>query len=297
MAVLERKYVKNKIALLNAGLQTAEDDEARREEIVTHVKSVEHDPQFRLDPEFPPGLTWFNSGPLSFEEHLKGKIVVLDFFTYCCINCMHILPDLAQLEQTHSTEEGLVVIGVHSAKFLNEKLPENIKNAIGRYGISHPVVNDDDITLWNRLGVVCWPTLVIIGPQGQLLHYIIGEGHGEELKVFVGTVMQYYRDSGRLSKSPLPSVVPVDKEVSGGILKYPGKVCCDAEGRMLYVADSSHNRILAVERETGERQRVTQTSQLITVTLALPLSPSSSSALLLSPQGRCIQCMVMENQD
>ena len=264
-AILERKSVKNKIALLSAGLQVAEDKDSQREEILTHIKSVENDPEFRLDSlEIPPGLTWFNSGALSFEEHLKGKLVVLDFFTYCCINCMHILPDLAQLEEAHSVEDGLVVVGVHSAKFLNEKLPKNISNAIKRYAISHPVVNDSDITLWNELGVVCWPTLVIVGLERQLLHYIIGEGHGEELRMFVDTAMEYYQELACLNKASLPPTVPsaasavegrkdggrVEGEVDG-ILWYPGKVCCDAEGRRLFVADSSHHRVLVVERETG----------------------------------------------
>ena len=265
-AILERKLVKNKIALLSAGLQVAEDRVSQREEILTHIKSVENDPEFRLDClEIPPGLTWFNSGALSFEEHLKGKLVVLDFFTYCCINCMHILPDLVQLEEAHSVGDGLVVVGVHSAKFLNEKLPENISNAIRRYAISHPVVNDSDITLWNELGVVCWPTLVIIGPERQLLHCIIGEGHGEELKIFVNTAMEYYRDSASLNSASLPPTVPFavsavegrkdggGEEEEEGILRYPGKVCCDAEGRRLFVADSSHHCVLMVERETGRK--------------------------------------------
>ena len=252
---LEKKYVKNKTSLLNAGIQVAEDEASRREEVLAHIKSVENDPEFRIDPEFPLGLTWFNSGPLSFGKDLEGKVVVLDFFTYCCINCMHILPDLAELEQAHSVKDGLVIIGVHSAKFLNEKLPENIENAIGRYEIHHPVVNDSDIVLWNRLGVVCWPTLVIIGPDLQLLHYIIGEGHGRELKLFVDTAVQYYRNAGRLSGASLASVAAHagdDVLPESSVLKYPGKVCCDAEGKWLYVSDSSHHRILRVERETGE---------------------------------------------
>ena len=128
---LERKYVKTKIATLNAGIQLAETQASKHEEILSHIKTVENDPMFKLDPEFPPGLDWLNSSPLTFSNQLGGKLVVLDFFTYCCINCMHILPDL---EERYSVDSGgVVVVGVHSAKFGNEKVSENIKKAIERF--------------------------------------------------------------------------------------------------------------------------------------------------------------------
>lgn len=131
---LERKYVKGKIANLNAGLMMAETETLKHEEVQQHIRAVEKDPQFQLDPEFPSGLDWFNSSPLSFSEQLRGKLVVLDFFTYCCINCMHILPDLEHLEERHPVASGgVVVVGVHSAKFGNEKVSENIQRAIERY--------------------------------------------------------------------------------------------------------------------------------------------------------------------
>ena len=130
---LERKYVKTKIANLNAGMMMAETESLKHEEILQHIKSVENDPQFQLDPEFPDGLDWFNSSPLSFSRQLRGKMVVMDFFTYCCINCMHILPDLERLEERYPVDSGgVVVVGVHSAKFGNEKVSENIRNAIER---------------------------------------------------------------------------------------------------------------------------------------------------------------------
>ena len=132
--VLEKKYVKSKIALLNSSLQDSASSASEKEEVIrTHIAAVENDSQFLLDPEFPSSLDWFNtSSPLSFSHQLAGKIVVLDFFTYCCINCIHILPQLHTLEQRHSVQGGVVVVGVHSAKFGNEKVSENIRNAIER---------------------------------------------------------------------------------------------------------------------------------------------------------------------
>ena len=100
-------------------------------------------------PELDGGVAWLNTaGPLRMKD-LRGKIVLLDFWTLCCINCMHVLPDLAKLEKKYPNE--LVVIGVHSAKFENEKNTESIRKAILRYEVSHPVVNDANMRIWRHL--------------------------------------------------------------------------------------------------------------------------------------------------
>src|SRR5947207_2100015 len=120
--------------------------------------------ELRKAPELEGGLAWLNTaGPIKLAD-LKGKIVVLDFWTFCCINCIHTLPDLAKLEKKYEKE--LVVVGVHSAKFDNEKVTENIRKAVNRYQIKHPVVNDAEMKIWNRFGVNSWPTLVLIDPEG-----------------------------------------------------------------------------------------------------------------------------------
>jgi len=90
------------------------------------------------------------------------------------VNCLHILPDLHEIEQKFSVEDGVVVVGVHSAKFPNERLNSNIENAVCKYGITHPVVNDSEAVMWRELGIQCWPTVVIISPTGQLLAQFIG---------------------------------------------------------------------------------------------------------------------------
>lgn len=119
-----------------------------------------------------------------------------------------------------------------------------------RYGIHHPVVNDVSIELWERLGITCWPTLVIIGPQQQLLHYIIGEGHAEEFHVFMDTAVEYYKE--RLSSTNLPLGVGVTKRSTPPLgLKYPGKVHLSEETGLLFVADSSNHRVLSIEQKTG----------------------------------------------
>lgn len=134
---LEKKYVKSKVADLRSSLQEAPSASQKEEVLRNYLTAVESEPEFlNLDTEFPPSLDWFNTpSPLSFSGQLQGKIVVLDFFTYCCINCMHVLPQLERLEHRHPVDEGVIVVGVHSAKFGNEKVSANIRNAISRYVI------------------------------------------------------------------------------------------------------------------------------------------------------------------
>ncbi len=133
---LEHKLVKAKLSSLRSSITQAGTLTEKQAAITSHLQATEKDPFFQLDPEFPSSLDWFNSKPLSFSNELSGKIVVLDFFTYCCINCIHVLPDLENLEKRYTPSSGLVIVGVHSAKFGNEKVSDNIQNAIDRY-VSH----------------------------------------------------------------------------------------------------------------------------------------------------------------
>ena len=116
------------------------------------------------EPSLEGGVGWINSGPIDLAQ-LKGKIVLLDFWTYCCINCHHVLPTLARLEAKYKNE--LVIIGVHSGKFDAERNSENIRRKVAEYRIKHPVVNDANMVIWERFQVSSWPTLVLITPDGK----------------------------------------------------------------------------------------------------------------------------------
>ncbi|MEE9189976.1 MAG: thioredoxin-like domain-containing protein [Candidatus Neomarinimicrobiota bacterium] len=118
-------------------------------------------------PEFPEYADWLNTDRAYRLSDFQGKFVLLDFWTYCCINCMHILPDLKELEDRYSEE--LVVIGVHSPKFTGERETENIHQAILRYEIEHPVISDYQFSLWKHYGVRAWPTTVLVDPQGYVV--------------------------------------------------------------------------------------------------------------------------------
>lgn len=193
--------------------------------------------------EFPADLEWFNTDrPLTLAD-LRGKFVLLDFWTYCCINCMHILPELARLERAFP--EDLVVIGVHSAKFAEERLGDNIRAAILRHRIAHPVVNDADHAIWNRYRVDTWPSLRAIDPEGNLVAAQAGEVEFEQLERFFRAAIAHYREAGTLEAGPL--ALPRERIASPGPLRFPGKLLFDEAGRRLFVADSGHDRIVVAD--------------------------------------------------
>ncbi|TSK14751.1 NHL repeat-containing protein 2 [Bagarius yarrelli] len=230
-----------------------EDDISQEEKenlVYQYLKKLDEKGDLKI-PDFEKGLDWLNTeAPLSLQKELSGKVVVLDFFTYCCINCMHILPDLHQLEQLHSVKDGLVVVGVHSAKFPNEKVLENICSAVLRYGITHPVVNDRDARLWHELEVSCWPTLVILGPRGNLLFSLVGEGHQDRLFLLTAAALKYYGEQGLLKDHDVGKKLYKDS-LPASILSFPGKVAVDPKSKNLAIADTGHHRVLVVS-STGK---------------------------------------------
>lgn len=192
-------------------------------------------------PQLDGGTGWLNtSGPITLKD-LRGKVVVLDFWTYCCINCMHVLPELKELEEKYRDE--LVVIGVHSAKFDNEQDTENIREAIVRYGIEHPVINDSRMTIWRKFQIRSWPTLVLIDPEGQYCGSLSGEGNGKFLSQVIARVIAYHGAKGTLDKTPLNFRLEREKQPPTP-LKYPGKLLVDPDEKRLFISDSNHNRIV-----------------------------------------------------
>ena len=192
-------------------------------------------------PEIQGGSGWLNTDkPLSLAA-LKGKIVLLDFWTYGCINCIHIIPDLKKLEAKYPNE--LVVIGVHSAKFENEKDTENIRRIILRYEIEHPVYNDSKFAVWQSYGIRAWPTRVLIDPAGYIIGGVSGEGYYDEIDQTIAKVTDDFRKRGELNEEPLKLVLERAK-VGDLPLAFPGKILADAANDRLFIADSNHNRIV-----------------------------------------------------
>ncbi len=194
---------------------------------------------------------WINSdGPIHLDQ-LRGKIVLLDFWTYCCINCHHVLPDLAKLEAKYKNQ--LVVVGVHTAKFDAEKDTENIRSKVREYGIKHPVANDANQVIWDRFGARSWPTLALIDTGGQLVRVagqrngmFAGEGHYDELDAEIARLIAQAKQRGELDETPVEFPAEMDRSSTGGLL-YPGKVAADPKGKRLFVSDTGHNRIVVTD--------------------------------------------------
>src|SRR3981081_2266898 len=192
-------------------------------------------------PELSGGRGWLNvDKPLSLAA-LKGKVVLLDFWTYGCINCMHIIPDLKKLEKKYPNE--LVVIGVHSAKFENEKDTENIRRIVLRYEIEHPIVNDADFAIWRSYAVNAWPTRYLIDPAGYIIGKLSGECGYEALDKAIADSIAEFRKRGELNEAPLKLVL--ERARIGDLpLAFPGKILAEQKTDRLFIADSDHNRIV-----------------------------------------------------
>jgi thiol-disulfide isomerase/thioredoxin len=179
---------------------------------------------------------WLNTDRSYSLKDFRGKIVLLDFWTFGCINCQHILPDLKRLEKEYARE--LVIIGVHSAKFDAEKRQNAIRQAILKFGIEHPVVNDADFEVWKQYAINAWPTVTLIDPDGKVVGQKPGEGIYDIIKPHLDDLIETFAD--KLDREPFrfrPEPAPTSA------LKFPSKLISDPEGH-LYLSDSGHNRIL-----------------------------------------------------
>ncbi len=194
-------------------------------------------------PELNPDFAWLNTDrPLTFARELRGHVVLLDFWTYCCINCMHVLPDLAYLEEKYAAEP-FVVIGVHSAKFANEGARQTIRAAINRYEIRHPVVVDQEMALWGEYTVRSWPTLVLVGADRRVIGAVAGEGNRDALDQAVAKALAEAKAAGIAAPGPLRFEREQSVRAASG-LAFPGKVLADPENGRLFIADTNHNRIV-----------------------------------------------------
>jgi len=205
-------------------------------------------------PEFPSGLTWYNSPEPLTLAGLKGKVVLLDFWTYCCINCMHVLPDLKYLEERFK-DAPFQVIGVHCAKFPNEKVDHHVRHAILRHGIQHPVVVDSDFSVWRSYAVRAWPTLVVVDPAGYVVGHLPGEGHREEVEAYLEQALPHYRAEGVVREGGAVGLVELPAAPAAAqtravrpeaALRYPGKLAADPAEGTLWIADTGHHQLVEV---------------------------------------------------
>ncbi|MFL0455987.1 NHL domain-containing thioredoxin family protein [Brachybacterium paraconglomeratum] len=203
------------------------------------------------------GRGWLNTGGAELDlETLRGKIVLLDFWTFCCVNCLHVLDELRPLEEKWADE--LVVIGVHSPKFEFEKDPEALQANIERYEVSHPVIDDPELEIWSAYGARAWPTLMVLDTHGRIAGNLSGEGHAANLDRLVAELVAEGEADGSLRRGPAPTVLA---ERSEQTLRFPSKLAVLPDGRLV-VSDAGQHRLVVFQADgatvdaiigTGER--------------------------------------------
>lgn len=202
------------------------------------------------------GRAWLNTGGQSLDlQKLRGKIVLLDFWTFCCINCLHVLDELRPLEEQYA--DVLVTVGVHSPKFEHEADPEALAAAVERYEIRHPVLDDPELATWQAYSARAWPTLVVIDPEGYIVAHLSGEGHAAGLASLIPELIAEHEAQGTLHRGDGPYIAP---EPRSGTLRFPGKVlplpAAQGEPVSFLVSDTGHHRLVEL---AGDLQTVLRT--------------------------------------
>jgi len=194
--------------------------------------------------DFSKDAEWINSKPISFSKELKGHIVVLDFWTYCCINCVHMLADIKKLEEKYGYNP-VIFIGVHSAKFENEDSTHNIQSAISRYGIKHPVLRDKNRDFWKSFNVSGWPTIIILDTKGKVIYQASGEGQALAIEEVIDTALE--KAKRERSLAVVKANIELTQTEQKTVLSFPGKIEYSEVFSQLFIADTNHNRILATQ--------------------------------------------------
>lgn len=138
-------------------------------------------------PEFTGIETWLNSPPLTMKD-LRGKVVLVDFWTYSCINCLRTLPYVTKWHEKYK-DQGLVVVGVHTPEFAFERSTNNVRTAARRFSVGYPVAQDNQYATWNAYRNQYWPASYLIDRNGRIMHQHFGEGGYEEMEAAIKTLL------------------------------------------------------------------------------------------------------------
>ncbi|MBT2493103.1 redoxin domain-containing protein [Streptomyces sp. ISL-96] len=186
---------------------------------------------------------WLNTGgeELSLAD-LRGRIVILDFWTFCCVNCLHVLDELRELEEKH--RDTVVIIGVHSPKFVHEAEHQAVVDAVERYGVHHPVLDDPELATWKQYAVRAWPTLVVIDPEGYVVAQHAGEGHAHAIAKLVEELEAAHAAKGTLRRGDGPYVAP---EPVATDLRFPGKALLLPGTGNFLVSDTTRHQLVELE--------------------------------------------------
>ncbi len=194
---------------------------------------------------------WINTGGKDLKlADFRGRTLILDFWTFCCINCLHVLDELRELEEKH--RDTVVIIGVHSPKFVHEADHAAVVDAVERYEVHHPVLDDPELATWKQYAVRAWPTLVVIDPEGYVVAQHAGEGHAHAIAKLVEELEAEHEAKGTLRRGDGPYVAP---EPVASDLRFPGKALLLPSGNFL-VSDSTRHQLveLAADGESVVRR-------------------------------------------
>jgi len=196
------------------------------------------------------GRRWLNTGghDLSLSE-LRGRVVLLDFWTFCCVNCLHVLDELRPVEERFPEE--LVVIGVHSPKFEHEGEPAAVEAAVERYAVGHAVLDDPELVTWQAYTARAWPTLVIVDPEGYVVASMSGEGHAPGIASLVEELVAEHAAKGTLRRGNAPYAPP---PLQQSALRFPGKVALLPDGSFV-VSDTAHHQVVQLEADLETERR------------------------------------------
>ncbi|MEO5731682.1 MAG: thioredoxin-like domain-containing protein, partial [Byssovorax sp.] len=195
-------------------------------------------------PGFDGASAWINVDHPLTKDELRGRVVIVDFWTSCCINCLQTLPVLHALEDRFRGR-AVTVVGVHSPKFDEEKEAGRLRDVVRDNRIEHPVAVDASMAIWRAWGVEGWPTVAVLDVEGRAIWAASGEPSLEELSSVVATALDEGRRGGKLAQGPLRGVRVEPSE--NGPLRYPGKVLALKDGG-LAVSDTGHDRVVVVDR-------------------------------------------------
>ncbi|MDX6312904.1 MAG: hypothetical protein QOF44_2368, partial [Streptomyces sp.] len=185
---------------------------------------------------------WINTGGKELTlSDLRGRIVIADFWTFCCVNCLHVLDELRELEEKH--RDTVVIVGVHSPKFVHEADHRAVVDAVERYGVRHPVLDDPALATWKQYAVRAWPTLTVIDPEGYVVAQHSGEGHAHALETLISELETEHAAKGTLRRGDGPYVPP---EPVATDLRFPGKAVRLASGGFL-VSDTTRHQLVELE--------------------------------------------------
>lgn len=202
------------------------------------------------------GRGWLNTGGRAYSlADFRGKVLLLDFWTFCCVNCLHVLDELRPVAAEFA--DVLVTVGVHSPKFEHEADPAALAAAVERYAVHHPVLDDPELTTWQQYAVRAWPTLVVVDPEGYVVHVATGEGHAEALRRVVGEVVAEHERRGTLHRGNGPYVPPEPEPTT---LRFPGKAAVTPTGTLL-VANTARHTLVELAADGGTVLRTIGTGE------------------------------------